>query len=439
MARNMQAKDRLDQIVGHVLPATGRFLEGIGWNPSCVAAHRPERSVYIVAAKRTPIGSSGGNLADVTATSLGSAVVRSCMETANIDFGDVQECIMGNVLSAGLGQAPARQVAIGAGLPASTCCTTVNKVCASGLKAITLAAQSVEMGHADVVVAGGMESMSNVPYYIPGQARVGRGLRHGDQKLLDGVVFDGLTDPWNFQAMGAYGDLCAQEQGISRKHQDEFAVRSYKRARDAQQLGTFSVEITPICLPSRTPSRASKHIEVDEEVNRGQIDAFEHLRPAFGKSGTVTAASSSKISDGAAAVVLASGAKINNTALRPLARVVAFADAEQEPEFFTTSPAVAIRLALARARLTVKDIDAWEINEAFAVVVLANVKILDIDMNKVNVFGGACALGHPIGCSGARIVVTLCTALAERQGRFGVAAICNGGGGASALVIEWCG
>lgn len=346
---------------------------------------------------------------------------------------------MGNVLSAGLGQAPARQAALGAGLPASACCTTVNKVCASGMKAVMLAAQNIMLGQTELAVAGGMESMSNVPFYITGQARVGRGLRYGDQKMLDGVSFDGLSDPWRGQPMGVYGDLCAREYGIGREAQDAYAAQSYARAQAAHSRGSFDREIVPVVLPSRSLKAGGETVvKLDEEVGRGKPEAFPKLRPAFEKGGTVTAASSSTISDGAAALVLASGAKAKAAGLKPLARILSFADSEQEPEHFTTAPAVAIRRALARAGLSVEDMDLVEINEAFAVVVLANAKILGIDPEKINVLGGACALGHPIGCSGARIVVTLCTALAERKGRYGVAAICNGGGGASAIVVERC-
>jgi len=328
---------------------------------------------------------------------------------------------------------------LGAGLPTSACCTTINKVCASGMKAVSLAAQNIMLGQTELAVAGGMESMSNVPYYISGQVRAGRGLRYGDQKLLDGVAFDGLSDPLRGQAMGVYGDLCAREHGISREEQDAFAAQSYSRARSAHSQGFFSREIVPV-TPTARGAKASSGTAVtaDEEVSRGKPEAFPKLRPAFEKDGTVTAASSSKISDGAAALLLASGVKAKAMGLKPIARILSFADAEQEPERFTTAPAVAIRKALARAGLRVEDMDAVEINEAFAVVVLANTKLLGIDPEKVNMLGGACALGHPIGCSGARIIVTLCTALAEKNGRYGLAAICNGGGGASAIVVERC-
>jgi len=396
--------------------------------------------VYIVSAKRTPIGGNGGSLVHVPAIELGSLAIKASLEEAGVPAEEVQECIMGNVLSAGLGQAPARQAALGAGLPTSTCCTTVNKVCASGMKAVMLAAQNIMLGQTELAVAGGMESMSNVPYYITGQARAGRGLRYGDQKMLDGVAFDGLSDPWRGMAMGVYGDLCAREHEISREAQDAFAAQSYSRARSAHSRGAFARELVPVTSPARGAKAGGGGtvVEADEEVARGKPEAFPGLRPAFDKEGTVTAASSSKISDGAAALLLASGSKAKALGLRPTARILSFADAEQEPERFTTAPAAAIRLALARAGLRVEDMDAVEINEAFAVVVLANSKLLGLDPARVNVLGGACALGHPIGCSGARIVVTLCTALEERQGRYGVAAICNGGGGASALVVERC-
>jgi len=390
--------------------------------------------VFIVSAKRTPIGGLGGSLVDMPATELGSAAIGACLDAAGLARGQVQECIMGNVLSAGLKQAPARQAALGAKLPESTCCTTVNKVCASGMKAVTLGAQSIMTGQADVVVAGGMESMSNVPFYITGQARAGRGLSYGDKKIMDGVAYDGLTDFDKGQPMGVFGELCSREHGISRKEQDEFAARSYQRAKAAHERGAFAKEIVTV-----TPNaKNAKPVSLDDEYARGKVDMFPKLRPAFEKDGTVTAASSSTISDGAAALLLASGAKVRASGLKPLARIVSFADAEQEPERFTTTPAIAIRKALERAQLKLEDVDYFEINEAFAVVVLANMKLMGLDPEKVNVLGGACALGHPIGCSGARIVATLCTVLAEKQARYGVAAICNGGGGATALVLERC-
>lgn len=402
----------------------------------CAAAETPGAGtgVYIVSAKRTPIGGFGGSLTDVPATELGSLAVAACLSDAGVSLGEVQECIMGNVLSAGLKQAPARQAALGAGLPKTVCCTTVNKVCASGMKAVTMGAQSIMTNQADLVVAGGMESMSNVPFYIAGQARAGRGLSYGDKKILDGVAHDGLTDFDKGQPMGVFGELCSREHGVSRKDQDDFAARSYQRAKAAHDRGAFKREIVPV-----TPNtKAAKPVTVDDEYVRGKVENFPKLRPAFEKDGTVTAASSSTISDGAAALMLASGSKVTAAGLKPLARIVSFADAEQEPERFTTTPAIAIEKALARANLKIEDISCFEINEAFAVVVLANMKILGLDPEKVNVLGGACSLGHPIGCSGARIVATLCTALTEKQGRYGVAAICNGGGGATALVVERC-
>mmetsp|Transcript_50459 Transcript_50459/g.108779 ORF Transcript_50459/g.108779 Transcript_50459/m.108779 type:complete len:418 (+) Transcript_50459:177-1430(+) len=391
--------------------------------------------VFILSGKRTPIGAIGGSLVDVVAPELGSAAIKAALEAANVPAKDVQECIMGNVLSAGMGQAPARQAAMGAGLPTSVCCTTVNKVCASGMKAVTLAAQSILTGQADTVVAGGMESMSNVPYYVTGMARAGRGLKYGDQKMVDGVAWDGLSDPWKAQAMGVYGDLCAKENTLSREEQDKFASSSYSRSKQAHSSGVFKKEIVPISVKGKN---GSKVVEVDEEVGRGKPEMFAKLRPAFAQDGTVTAASSSTISDGAAALVLASGDKVKALGAKPIAKVIAFADGEQEPERFTTAPAIAINKALAKANLKVEDIDAWEINEAFGVVVLANQKILGMDLSKINQFGGACSLGHPIGCSGARIVVTLCNVLEEKKGRYGVAAICNGGGGATAIIVERC-
>mmetsp|Transcript_672 Transcript_672/g.1754 ORF Transcript_672/g.1754 Transcript_672/m.1754 type:complete len:415 (-) Transcript_672:45-1289(-) len=390
--------------------------------------------VYILAAKRTPIGGLSGSLMELPATELGAVAIAACLDAAGVAREQVQECVMGNVLSAGLKQAPARQAALRAGLPKSVCCTTVNKVCASGMKAVTMGAQSIMTTQADMVVAGGMESMSNVPFYITGQARAGRGLTYGDKKIMDGVAYDGLTDFDKGLPMGTFGELCSREHGISRQEQDEFAARSYQRAKAAHDQGVFAKEIVPVTPNTKTP----KPVTVDDEYARGKVEMFPKLRPAFEKDGTVTAASSSTISDGAAALLLASGAKVRSSGLKPLARIVAFADAEQEPERFTTTPMLAIKKALERAKLKLDDIDYFEINEAFAVVVLANMKLLGLDAEKVNVFGGACSLGHPIGCSGARIVATLCTVLAEKQGRFGVAAICNGGGGATALVLERC-
>lgn len=436
MAAAEAAVARLQRLSCHVVASCAD--NGGRTSPAPCASPAPGGTldVYILGAKRTPIGSNGGSLADISATALGAAAVRASLEQAGVDANEVQECVMGNVLSAGLGQAPARQAAVAAGLPVKTCCTTVNKVCASGMKAFTMGCQSVALGHAQVVVTGGMESMSNVPYYVSGQARVGRGLRFGDQKLRDGVSFDGLSDPWKEQPMGVYGDLCAKEHGISREEQDQFAARSYKLAKEAQAGGIFQSEICPVAPEAKGGRKPAKPVTADEEVTRGKPEAFAGMRPAFGKEGTVTAASSSKISDGAAALVVASGERAK--AAKPLARVLAFADAEKEPERFTTAPADAVNLALQRAGLKAGDIDLWEFNEAFGVVVLANAKVLGVDMAKVNVFGGACALGHPIGCSGARILVTLLTALEKRGGRYGVAAICNGGGGATAVVVERC-
>jgi len=409
-----------------------RLIAHVVSSPS--PAPSSDLDVYIVAAKRTPIGGIGGFLVDMTAPALGSVVIDASIQEAGIPKELVQECIMGNLLSACMGQAPARQAALGAGLPVSTCCTTVNKVCASGMKAVTLGAQSIFMKDAEIVVAGGMESMSNVPYYLTGQARVGRGLKYGEQKMLDGVAYDGLTDPYKNLAMGVFGEVCSREHAISRKEQDAFAAQSYRRSAAAHARGAFNKEIVPV-----TPkTKGAKEVSQDEEYSRGKVEMFPKLRPAFEKEGTVTAASSSTISDGAAALVLASGSKVKSMNIKPIARIVSFADAEQEPERFTSTPALAIRKALDKAKLKIEDIDFFEINEAFAVVVLANMKLLGLDPERVNVLGGACSLGHPIGCSGARIVATLCTVLADKGGRYGVAAICNGGGGATALILEKC-
>ncbi|MCX6167024.1 MAG: acetyl-CoA C-acyltransferase [Sphingobacteriales bacterium] len=386
--------------------------------------------VVIVSAARTPIGSFGGNLASLSASQLGAVAIKAAVERAGIQANQVQEVYMGNVLSANLGQAPATQAAKFAGLP-DIPTTTINKVCASGTKAIILAAQSIALGDNDIVVAGGMESMSNVPYYLD-KARTG--YRLGNGELLDGLVKDGLWDVYNNYHMGVAAELCASECGIDRAEQDAFAIQSYTRAQEAQKSGKFDEEISAVELKDRKGELV--WISTDEEPKSVNFDKIPTLKPVFKKDGTVTAANASTLNDGAAALVLMSGSKAKELGLKPLAKILAYADAQQAPEWFTTAPSKAIPLALKRAGLTTKDVDYFEINEAFAVVALANNKEMKLDNDKVNVNGGAVALGHPLGASGARIVVTLLHVLMQKNAKIGVAGICNGGGGASALVIE---
>ncbi|WP_276090262.1 acetyl-CoA C-acyltransferase [Pedobacter sp. JY14-1] len=388
------------------------------------------REVVIVSAVRTPIGSFGGSLAGFSATQLGGFAIKAAVERAGISPGAVQEVYMGNVLPAGLGQAPATQSAKFAGLP-DVPSTTVNKVCASGTKAIMLAAQSIALGENDIVVAGGMESMSNVPYYLD-KARMGYRLGHG--QLTDGLLKDGLWDVYNDYHMGSAAELCASACHISREEQDAFAVSSYQRAQAAQQSGRFSNELVAIEIKDRKGEISL--IDKDEEPFTVKFDKISGLKPVFKKDGTVTAANASTLNDGAAALVLMNADKAKELGLKPMARVLAYADAQQAPEWFTTAPSKAIPLALNRAGKQLSDVDFFEINEAFSVVSLANNKELGLDGAKVNVNGGAVALGHPLGASGARIVVTLLSVLAQNEGKIGVAGICNGGGGASAIVVE---
>lgn len=388
------------------------------------------KEVFIVSAVRTPIGSFGGVLADVSATALGAVAIKGALEKAGLAAEAVEEVIMGNVVSANLGQAPARQAAKFAGLPDSVVCTTVNKVCASGMKAAAYAAQSILLGQADVVVAGGMENMSQIPFYIP-KARFGYKYGHGE--LIDGLAKDGLTDVYDKQAMGVFADKTAAHFGITREAQDAFAIRSYQRVAAATAGGQLSAEIVPVSVASR---KGEVLVTQDEEYKNVNFDKIPGLRPAFTKEGTVTAANASTINDGATAMVLVSAEALKKYNLTPIARVVSFADAEQAPEWFTTAPTVAAPLALKRAGLSWNDIDFVEVNEAFSVVTMAFMQTFDLDPAKVNVFGGAVALGHPLGCSGARILTTLNNALHQNSGKYGLAAICNGGGGASAMVIE---
>jgi acetyl-CoA C-acetyltransferase len=388
------------------------------------------KEVVIVSAVRTPIGSFGGSLSGFSAPQLGGFAIKAAVEKAGIKPGDIQEVYMGNVLSANLGQAPATQAAKFAGLP-DVPSTTINKVCASGTKAIMLAAQSIALGQNDIVLAGGMESMSNVPYYLD-KARNGYRLGHG--QLTDGLVKDGLWDVYNDYHMGSAAELCAAECSISREEQDAFAISSYKRSQAAQNEGKFTAEVIAIEVKDRKGDITL--IDKDEEPFAVKFDKIPGLKPVFKKDGTVTAANASTLNDGAAALVLMSADKAKELGLKPLAKVLAYADAQQAPEWFTTAPAKAIPLALQRAGKALTDVDYFEINEAFSVVSLANNKELGLNGEKVNVNGGAVSLGHPLGASGARIVVTLLSVLAQNNGKIGVAGICNGGGGASALVIE---
>ena len=388
------------------------------------------KEVYIISAVRTPIGSFGGSLSSLSATQLGAIAIKAAVEKAGIKPSIVQEVIMGNVLSANLGQAPATQAAKYAGLP-DVPTTSVNKVCASGTKAILFAAQSIALGHNEVVLAGGMESMSNVPYYLD-KAR--NGYRLGDGQLIDGLVKDGLWDVYNNYHMGSAAELCALECNISREDQDEYAIESYKRSQAAQKAGKFSNEIASVEVTGRKGEVTL--ITEDEEINAVNFDKIPSLKPVFKKEGTVTAANASTLNDGAAALLLMSKEKAEELGLKPLARIIGYADAQQAPEWFTTSPSKAIPKALKNAGISAAEVDFYEINEAFSVVSLANNRELQLDPAKVNVNGGAVSMGHPLGASGARIVVTLLNVLQQNGGKIGVAAICNGGGGASALVIE---
>ena len=388
------------------------------------------KAVYVLSAVRTPMGSFLGSLSTVPATQLGSIAIRGALDAAGIAPNEVQEVMMGNVLQAGLGQAPARQAAMAAGIPNSVPCTTINKVCASGMKSIALASQSIALGDADVVVAGGMENMSQVPHYFSGRT----GSKFGDMKMKDGMLLDGLTDVYNSTHMGNCAELCAKEHSISREAQDDFAIASYERAAAAWEAGAFQSEIIPV----QVPQRRGDAIEVseDEEFKAVRMDKIRGLRPAFQKEGTITAANASTLNDGASALVLASEEAVNRLGLKPIAKIVACADAAHEPEWFTTAPAKAVPVALSRAQWKQDDVDLWELNEAFSVVGIANMELLKLNPDSVNVNGGAVALGHPLGSSGSRIVVTLIHALRNRGLSKGGAGICNGGGGASALMVE---
>ncbi len=386
--------------------------------------------VVIVSAVRTPIGSFLGSLSSLSATQLGSAAIKGAIDKINLDAASVQEVYMGNVVQAGVGQAPARQAALGAGLPDSVPCTTVNKVCASGMKAIMLAAQSIALGDADIIVAGGMESMSNIPHYV----HMRNGTKFGPTTLIDGMQKDGLVDAYDQNAMGTCADLCATEYKFSREDQDAFAQQSYERSAKAWADGKFNDEVIPVEVPQRRGEPII--VSEDEEFKNVKMDKISSLRPAFTMDGTVTAANSSTINDGAAAMVLMSEAKAKKLGLTPLAYIKGYADAAHEPNWFTTAPAKALPKALGKAGVDIKDVDYFEFNEAFAVVGLANMKILGLNDSNVNVNGGAVSLGHPLGCSGTRIVITLLNVLKQNNAKIGAAAICNGGGGASAMVIE---
>jgi acetyl-CoA C-acetyltransferase len=390
------------------------------------------KEVYIVGAMRTPLGSFNGSLASVSATKLGAVAIKAALEQANISPEMVQEVLMGSVLQAGLGQAPARQAAKFAGIPDNVPATTVNKVCASGMKAIALAAQSIQLGYADVVVAGGMENMSQVPHYLPGSRS---GYKYGNINMLDGIITDGLTDVYSQTLMGTCAEMCADEYNFTREDQDNFAIESYKRSAKAWAEGKFANEIAPVTIQTR---KGEVIVSEDEEYKSVDFTKIPGLRTVFKKDGTVTAANASTMNDGAAALVLVSGEKLKELGLTPLAKLIGAADAEQAPEWFTTTPSKALPIAAQRAGISVADLDYVELNEAFAVVGLANNKLLNLSADKVNVNGGAVSLGHPLGASGARIIVTLINVLKQNNGKFGGAGICNGGGGASAMVIENC-
>ena len=388
------------------------------------------KKAVIVSAVRTPIGSFMGGLSSITAPKLGAAAIKGALEKIQLDPNLVNEVYMGNVVQAGVGQAPARQAAIFAGLSNEVACTTINKVCASGMKAVMLASQAIQCGDADIVIAGGMENMSLIPHYM----NLRSGTKFGPNTMVDGMQKDGLTDAYDNNAMGVSADLCANKYNISREEQDAFAIQSYKKSSEAWNSGKFNNEVIPVSVPQRKgdPIVISK----DEEFSNVNLDKIPSLNPAFTKEGTVTAANASTINDGAAALILMSEEKALSLNLKPLAYVRSYADAAQEPKWFTTSPAKALPIALKKAGLTTSDVDFFEFNEAFSVVGLANSKILGLNNDKVNVNGGAVSLGHPLGCSGARIIVTLINVLEQNNAKIGAAAICNGGGGASAIVIE---
>ena len=389
------------------------------------------KEVVIVSAVRTAMGSFLGSLSNVPATDLGATAIKGALDKINLDGSLVDEVYMGNVLQAGVGQAPAKQAMIKAGIPNTVPATTVNKVCASGMKAVMFATQAIRLGDADVVVAGGMENMSMVPFYSPNMRT---GNKYGNTVLLDGIVNDGLQDYYSKEMMGTFGDLCAKENNISREEQDEFAINSYKKSAAAWQAGKFDNEVVPVEIPQRKGDPII--FKEDEEYKNVNFDKVPGLRAVFTKDGTVTAANASTINDGASALVLMSLDKANELGLKPLAKIVAYADAAHEPERFTTAPAKAVEKVLEKANIAGTDVDFWEFNEAFSVVGIVNTKLLNLDANKINVNGGAVSIGHPLGNSGSRILVTLLNVLEQNGAKIGGAAICNGGGGASAMIIE---
>lgn len=388
------------------------------------------KKIVIVSAVRTPIGSFMGALSTVSATQLGAAAIKGALEKINLDPKLVDEVFMGNVVQAGVGQAPARQAAIYAGLPVTTACTTVNKVCASGMKAIMLGAQAIMCGDAEIVIAGGMENMSLIPHYL----NLRNGVKFGPTSMIDGMQKDGLTDAYDNNAMGVSADLCASEYKITREMQDDFAIQSYKRSAEAALSGKFDNEIVPVHVPQKRGEAII--VDKDEEIHNVKLDKIPTLNSVFTKDGTVTAANASTINDGAAALILMSEEKALSLGIKPLAYISGYADAAQEPKWFTTAPAKALPKALEKAGIAIENVDFFEFNEAFSVVGLANAQILGLDNDKMNVNGGAVSLGHPLGCSGARIIVTLINVLKQNNAKIGAAAICNGGGGASAMVIE---
>ena len=388
------------------------------------------KEVYIISAVRTPIGSFMGGLSSMTAPQLGAIAIKGALERSGLQAEQVDEVFMGNVLQAGVGQAPARQAALGAGLPKEVVCTTVNKVCASGMKALMLGAQTILAGDNHIVVAGGMESMSQTPHYVNGRS----GTKFGNITMLDGISKDGLLDVYSKVPMGNCAELCAKEYNISREEQDQFAITSYTRAAEAWKAGRFNDEIVPVAVPQRKGDPVM--VSEDEEYKSVFLDKIPGLKPAFDAAGTITAANASTINDGASALILASKEAVEKYGLKPIAKIVGYGDAAQDPEWFTTSPSKAVPVALKRAGLNQDQIDYWELNQAFSVVGIANTKILGLDPAKVDVNGGAVALGHPLGNSGSRIIVTLINVLKQNNGKYGGAGICNGGGGASAMIIE---
>lgn len=388
------------------------------------------KEVVIVSVARTPIGSFLGSLSNISATKLGSIAIKGALNKINLDPKLVDEVFMGNVVSAGLGQAPARQAALFAGIPDTVPCTTINKVCASGMKSIMFAAQAIKTGDAEIVIAGGMENMSSIPHYMEGRKNV----KLGNITITDGLLIDGLTDVYDNQHMGTCGDLCASEYGFSREDQDNFAIASYKKSANAWANGNFKDEIVPVEIPQRKGNPII--FSEDEEYKNVILEKIPTLRPVFSKDGTVTAANASTLNDGAAALVLMSAEKAKELNLKPIAKIRGYADAAHEPKWFTTAPAKALPKALDKAGITQNEVDYFELNEAFSVVGLANIKILGLDPEKVNINGGAVSLGHPLGMSGARIVIALTSILNQKNAKFGAAGICNGGGGASAIVIE---